>query len=189
MKTNELIEMTKQKNNINPFTRMKRLLECVSSDPTRAVLQRVKVEKEGEQTRITATDGRRLRSDLFDLQAAEGVYDIRANTATQVLLTKNKERLRFPNWRQVLPREEKAWALKGCGKNFVLWAGSSLGCRIDPKLVSVTENEEITLFIQREEPALNPVMLKNDTTIHIIMPVRVDEPWVAELDRIRKKAA
>lgn len=187
MKENELIELGK--NRAGDFARMKRLLGCVSNQPGREVLRRVKVEKETDRLRITATDGKRLRSDLFDLQAAEGVYDIRAASASQILLTKNKDRLRFPDWRQVLPDENKARSFKGRGSNFIVWAAAALGCRVDPKLLAVGEDEEITLFIQEEQPGLSPLLLKNKNTLHVIMPVRIDEPWVREVDSIRSQAA
>jgi hypothetical protein len=41
------------------------------------------------------------------------------------------------------------------------------------------------LFIQRDTPALSPVLLVNDTTTLVIMPIQVDQPWVREINAIR----
>jgi len=172
------------------FRRMKALLTCVSTDPTREAIRYARVEKDDDGILVIGTDGRRLRSDHFDMETIPGNYEIKANTAKSIFLTKSKSRLKFPNWRQVIPstNSKDAYALKGMGKRFVLWVTAGLGCYIDPELLAIRDDEGVTLYIQKDRPDLSPALLKNDTTTMVVMPIRVTEDWGRQLDAIRQAA-
>jgi hypothetical protein len=185
------IEVTKEKHNKADFARLRSVLACASHDPARYVISKVKVEKHEEGITIIATDGRRLRCDRFDMEAEPGLYDIKVNTARTVFLTMCKEELVFPNHRQVIPRHGKddAYALQGTGGSFVQWATSALGCYLDPALIELGEDEEVTLYIQKHDPCLSPALLVNDTTTLVIMPIRMDSEWVGQIEEIRLEMA
>jgi len=135
------------------FQRMRSLLTCLSTDATRPVLHNVLVETVEDGVQLTATDGKRLRSDRFDLDVSPGLY-----------------------------------ALKGTGSRFVLWASAALGCRLDPSVIALADHEAVMLYIQKDRPELSPAVLQNDRTTVVVMPFRVTEPWVHELEEIRKAA-
>ena len=172
------------------FPRMRTLLRCVSSDATRPILHYVQVETDEDGVKITATDGKRLRSDRFSIEASPGLYEIKANTARGVFLTKSRSQMKFPNHKQVIPslKPKDAYILKGVGSRFVLWASAALGCRLDPSMIALADHEAVTLYIQKDCPELYPAVLQNDRTTVIVMPFRVTEPWVRELDELRKAA-
>jgi len=188
MKT--IIEMQNTKASRYEFLRLKSVLSCASTDPTREVIRHVSVEPEDEGIRIIATDGRRLRADSFDLQAQAGLYEIKVQSAAQIFLVKAATQLKFPNWRQVLPslKPEDAHAFKGCGRNFILWITAGLGCLLTPELIALRDEEEITLYIQKQGPGMQPAVMQNDTTIFVQMPIRETDSWYEQIDRIRKAA-
>lgn len=179
------IEVTKEKNNLADFARLRSVLACASKDSTRHVITKVLVEKDDEGIIIVATDGKRLRTDRFDLEADPGIYDIKVNTAKTVFLTKCEEELVFPDYKQVVPASdnEHAYALQGLGRRFAMWATSALGCYLDPKLIELGEDEGVTLYIQKDAPDRSPALLKNDTTTLVVMPIRVD--LAQEIEQIR----
>jgi hypothetical protein len=181
------IEVKKDRHNRADFDRLRSVLACASKDSTRRAITRVLVEKDEEGVTVIATDGRRLRTDRFNLEFDVGLYDIKICSGKSVFLSESAEEGGFPNHRQVIPSSdsEHAYALRGSGKQFVLWATAALGCWLDPKLVELGEDEEMSLFIQRDTPALSPVLLVNDTTTLVIMPIQVDQPWVREVEAIR----
>ncbi len=185
------IEVTKEKHNRADFARLRSTLCCASTDPARHVINKVLVEKDGEGITVIATDGRRLRSDRFNLEAEPGLYDIKVNTAKTVFLSQCTEDLVFPNHRQVIPRTGKddAYALEGTGKRFAQWATSALGCYLDPDLIELGVDEEITLHIQKHAPDLSPALFTNDATTLVVMPIRVDRDWAQQIDQIHLEMA
>ena len=180
------------KENKEDFRRMKSVISCTSKDPTRPVLHHVLVETgEDEETiQVTATDGRRLRTDRFDMEASPGVYEIKASTGRSIYLVKSRQKLKFPDHRQVLPslKKKDAYQLNGRGHKFVLWASAGLGCRIDPALIELGDDEPATLYIQKKAPDLSPAVVQNNQTTLVVMPTRCTESWAIELDEIRKAA-
>jgi len=189
MKLNDTIEMNR-KNRID-FRRMKRLLACASKEPTRRISNKVQVKKTESGRTITANDGRRMRTDRFDLEAAPGIYDIKVNSGTSVFLMKNRERLRFPDTGRVIPSldPQDAYALKGPGKCFVVWAAAAQGCLLDPERIALAEDEAVTLYVQKLRPDLSPAVMKNDETLFLLMPCRGTEAWYQELEAIRTAKA
>jgi hypothetical protein len=183
------IELTKDKYTKADFVRMKSMLACASKDSTRHVITKVLVESVDDGITITATDGRRMRSDRFSMKAEAGIYDIKVNSGKLIMLTKCQEDLVFPSYRQVIPNHESqnAYALHGTGKRFVLWATSALGCYLDQKMVEVGDNEIVTLYINRSEPLRYPALLMNDSTTMVVMPYSDDGQWVREVEAIRKE--
>jgi hypothetical protein len=181
------IDVKKDRHNRAIFDRLRSVLACASKDSTRRAITRVLVEKNEEGVTVIATDGRRLRTDRFNLEVTAGLYEIKLNTGKRVFLSESAEEGGFPNHRQVIPssHHEHAYALRGTGKQFVLWATAALGCWLDPKLVELGEDEKVSLFIQRDTPELSPVLLVNDTTTLVVMPIQVDQPWVREIEAIR----
>ena len=147
------------------------------------------MEQHEDGITVIATDGRRMRSDCFSLEAEAGIYDIKVNSAKAVFLTECQEELVFPNHRQVIPKstDEIAYALEGRGKQFVLWATAALGCWIDPKLVELGEEEAVTLYLQKDDTKLAPVLLQNDQTTLVVMPMRLDHPWIRDLETIQRE--
>jgi hypothetical protein len=189
MKLNDTLEMTRT--NRTDFRRMKRLLSCASKDPTRPVINKVQVKKTESGITITATDGRRMRTDRFDLEAAPGIYDIKVNSGTSVFLMKNRERLKFPDTGRVIPSldPQDAYALKGPGKCFVVWAAAAQGCLLDPERIALAEDEAVTLYVQKLRPDLSPAVMKNADTLFLLMPCRVKEAWGQQLEQIRTARA
>jgi hypothetical protein len=180
------IELKNEKHTKREFARMRSVLACAATDSTRHVINKVLVEAEDEGIAIVATDGRRLRRDRFAIEAEPGIYDIKVNSGKAVFLTQCTEALTFPNYLQVIPRDSKddAYALEGNGKQFVLWATAGLGCLIDPKLVELGDDEAVTLYLQRSDPALGAVLARNADTVFVVMPLRLDQPWIREVEAI-----
>jgi hypothetical protein len=189
MKLNDTIEMNRT-NRID-FQRMKLLLACASKDPTRLVINKVLVKRAAAGVTITATDGRRMRMDHFMVEASAGVYDIKVNSGSGIFLMRNKEKLTFPKTEQVIPSMDPldAYALKGMGKRFVIWASSSLGCMLDPELIALNDDEGVTLYVQKKRPELSPALMKNEETTLVIMPLTLKEPWIQQLEEIRTARA
>lgn len=185
MKSKDTIEMTRS--NRTDFERMKAVLACASKDQTRYPITKVLVRKVAAGVTVTATDGRRLRIDHFMIEAAAGIYDIKVNSGSGIFLMKNREKLTFPKTDQIVPSLDPmdAYALEGTGGRFVLWASSALGCLINPELIVIGDHEKVTLHIQRKSPHLYPVVLKNDRTVFVLMPLTVKEPWMQQLEEIR----
>ena len=148
------IEITNKNPMKKMFARMKSVLACASKDPTRPVINKVLVEKNGDTLTITATDGTRLRSDRFKIKAEPGLYDIKSCNAKGLFMAKSEEGLVYPNHRQVIPsaQKEHAYSLTGKGPHFVLWAASALGCYIDPKLIALADDEPVTLSDLTKKP-------------------------------------
>lgn len=184
------IELIRTKQNAGDFRRMKKLLECASTDPTRDVIRYISVEKEEDAIRMIATDGKRLRADLFKIEAAPGLYEIKANTGQMIFLTKSCSRMKFPDWRQAVPSamESDVHAFTGCGHNFIIWVTAGLGCLIDPKLIALAEEEEVSLLLQKNDPGQHPALMQNETTLFILMPIRATEPWYERIRQIRRAA-
>jgi hypothetical protein len=63
MKIRDTIELTKAHPD---FQRMKSVLVCASKDQTRYTITKVLVKRAAEGITVTATDGRRLRTDESD---------------------------------------------------------------------------------------------------------------------------
>lgn len=181
-----IIELTKTKDNKADFNRMRTLLKYASNDPTRQALHYILVEANEHTATLTATDGRRLRSDQFELEAKAGLYEIKTNTAKMIYLVKSSCEYTFPNYKQVIPdvSADKAYALNGTGSNFVLWASAGLKCRISPELLAVNDEESFTMYISKEAPSISPVTLINDTTTVVVMPIRVTDEWADQMDRM-----
>ena len=189
MKTRDTIEMSRT-NRID-FQRLKSVLACASKDQTRYAITKVLVKREAAGVTITATDGKRLRIDHFDLEAMAGVYDIKVNSGSGIFLMRNKEKLTFPKTEQVIPSmdPQDAYALKGMGKRFVIWASAAQGCMINPDLIALDDDEGVTLYVQKKRPDISPAVVKNDETTLVLMPFTVTEPWRMELETIRTAKA
>jgi len=183
------IELSNDKYTKADFVRMKSMLACASKDSTRHVITKVLVETNEDGITITGTDGKRMRSDRFLMEAEAGVYDIKVNSGKLVMLTKCSEELVYPNYRQVIPNSdpENAYALHGTGKRFVLWATSAVGCYLDSKLVEVGDDETLTLYINKIDPLRYPALLVNDSTTMVVMPYTDDGKWIREVEAIKQE--
>ena len=184
------IEITKKESKAD-FARLRSVIACLSKDPTRAVINLLLVEKAQDGVIITATDGRRLRSDNFDFQVEAGLYEVKTCNAKSIFMVQSSEKSAYPNYEQIIPPhgEHSAYTLNGQGKMFVLWAASALGCYLDPKLVEVGEDEEVSLFIQKKSPHLSPALVRNKTTTFVLMPISTHWPWAYEIERIKSEIA
>lgn len=181
------IDMTSNGPMKKDFARMKCVLACASKDSTRPAINKIRVEQDGDMIMVTATDGTRLRSDRFKIKAEPGLYDVKTCNAKAIFMAQSNEGLLYPNHRQVIPYDDKqhAYALKGKGPRFVVWAASALGCYIDPKLVALGEDEAVTLFVQKTNPNLSPMLVKNTNTTLVVMPIRIDREWGDKLESIK----
>ena len=182
------IELTNASPMKDDFARMKLVLACASKDSSRPAINRVLVEKVKGGITITATDGKRLRTDRFKLKAEPGMYLIKTSNAKSIFMAQCHEGLTYPTYQQVIPSHgmRKAYVLSGRGKKFVLWASSALGCYLDPKLVAVGDEEDVSLHIQKNDPLLFPAVLKNKNTTMVVMPFRANAPWSRELETIKQ---
>jgi hypothetical protein len=185
------IEVSKDKYNRTDFARLRSVLACTSKDASRHVINKVLVEAAEEGITVIATDGKRLRTDRFSLEAEPGIYDIKINSAKTVFLSQCEEELVFPNHRQMVPASdaEHAYELHGTGKRFAMWATSALGCYLDPDLIELGEDEEVTLHIRKDAPGMSPALFRNDTTTLVVMPIRVDRERAQEVEDIRNDIA
>ncbi len=185
------LELTNDKHTRADFARLRSVLACASKDSTRHVITKVLVEQHEDGITVIATDGRRLRTDRFSLEAEPGIYDIKVNTARTVFLTMSDEDLVFPNHRQVIPRHGKddTYALEGTGKRFAQWATSALGCYLDPSLIELGSDEPVTLHVQKNDPGMSPALLMNDTTTLVVMPIRIDRDWAQQVEQIHLEIA
>ena len=181
------IELKNERQTKADFARMKSVLACASKDSTRHVITKVLVEKDEDGINVIATDGRRMRRDRFNLEAEAGIYDIKVNSAKSVFLTQCQEELIFPSYRQVIPISTGAavYTLEGVGRQFVLWATANLGCWIDPKLVAMGDDEAVTLHIQKIDPKRSSVLVSNETTTLVVMPMMLDHHWIQQLEAIQ----
>jgi len=180
------IEITNNGPMKKDFSRMKAVLACVSKDATRPAINKVRVEKDGDDVIVTTTDGTRLRSDRFHIKAEAGLYDIKTSNAKAIFMAQSNEGLVYPNHRQAFPSADPqhAYALNGKGPRFVLWAASALGCYVDPKLVALGEDEAVTLYVQKIRPNLSPVLVKNKSTTLVVMTFRMDPRLSSKIEAI-----
>lgn len=83
-----------------------------STDETRYALQHVHIEKEGQQTHIVATDGKRIHIHTFDpglldgdiTPIEDGDYEIVTKAAKLIVIAPaTDDELNYPNWRGLLP--------------------------------------------------------------------------------------
>jgi hypothetical protein len=160
----------------------------------RPELRGVLVEKfKGGGVYVVGCDGARLRRDYFGMQAAPGLYDVRSNSAKGIVLEPCKVLLRYPNYRKVVPASGgSAYSVSGKGSRFVLWAAAALGACVDPKLMALGDDETMDIFIQKEDPGSSPLMLKNNQTLMVVMPVLLDagigeQLAGMQLDRLRRQ--
>ena len=169
------------------FQRLRCVLACVGKDPARAVLRRVQVEKVKGGVAIVATDGARLRKDFFAMRVAPRFYDIRTNTTKAIRLEPCREPLKFPDYKKAIPSCDKrdAYAVSGTGPRFVMWVGAALGCYVDPELMALGAEEEVEVFIQKNKSGLSPLVVRNDRSTLVVMPVRLDADVVEKLKRFQ----
>lgn len=91
------------------FNDFRFLIQAETRDETRYFMSGVHVEREGKKTFYVCTDGRRLHKleyENHDIDLQPGDYDIRACKAGLILCPK-KEKTDFPNWRGVIPTDNK----------------------------------------------------------------------------------
>ncbi len=185
------IDITSHGSMKRDFSRMKAVLACVSKDPARLAINKVRVEKEGDGIIVTATDGTRLRSDRFHIEAEAGLYDIKTCNAKAIFMAQSNEGLVYPNHRQAFPATDPqhAYALDGKGPRFVLWAAAALGCYVDPRLVALGEDEAVTLHVQKAHPNLSPMLAKNKSTTLVVMTFRMDSRLSSQIEAIQTERA
>lgn len=157
------------------FDRIRHVAACRGRDRMQPALQRVWVEEVKGGITVTACDGVRLRRDFFVLRTKPGLYDVKANSTKQIVLEYCEILLRYPEYRKLIPATDRnAYAVSGKGAGFVLWAASVLGACVDPKLMAIGDDEMMDVFVQKSDPGNSPVLLKNKTSLLVIMPVRID---------------
>ncbi len=147
------------------------LTRCVSDDPKRPVLHYINVEKEGEGTRMVATNGRRLcwvdfpRWDDKD----DGLYRVITNRKTLVEMIKIEDQdLNCPNWRQVIPAEF-SFEFFTVGPLRVLLNCAHMGIMIDPENIPIEKDMHVKVHTNGET---DPIMIEHEHFGMIVMPMR-----------------
>ncbi|MFA5687811.1 MAG: hypothetical protein WC959_01465 [Kiritimatiellales bacterium] len=185
-----IIELS-SKTHKQDFQRLRAVVSCVSTDIKRMELNCVHVTKEENGILVTAVDGVRLRSDRFLLKTSPGAYGVKINNTQRIVLVKLSGKVKCPEWRRVVPSTEKAdaYAIEGIGKHSAVWASAALGYMLNPAMVALTDEEKATLLVPRDKSSRSPVVLKNEKTLYLQMPVRVNEKWIQTVEQIKSKAA
>lgn len=170
------------------FQRMRCVLSCAGGSQGRAVLRKVKVESFKGGIALLASDGVCLRKDRFAMRATPGLYDIQTNSAKVIRLEPCKEALKFPDYRKAIPSCDKrdAYAVSGKGSRFVMWAAAALGCYVDPMLMALGDEENVEVFIQKNKSGLSPLVVRNERSMLVVMPVRLDDDVAAKLERFQR---
>ncbi|RKX44214.1 MAG: hypothetical protein DRP64_06950 [Verrucomicrobia bacterium] len=57
---------------------------------------------------------------------------------------------------------------------------------LDPALVTLGDDESITLYVQKCAPELSPALLKNKDTTMVVMPFKGADGWSRELETIKQ---
>jgi len=169
------------------FQRMQCVLSCLGKDRMRPELHRVLIEAAKNGVYVIGCDGKRLRRDLFKLKAEPGLYEIEANNSRVIRLVPTKVLLRYPDYRKVIPKCDgrNAYAVSGKGSRFLMWVGAALGCFVDPKLMAFDDEEKVEVFIQKTDGGTSPLMVRNDYTLTIVMPMTLDDGIGEQLDRMQ----
>jgi len=97
------IEIMNTHTNRGRFTRMRSVVACASKDSTRPAINLVLVEAVKGGIVVTATDGKRLRSDKFKIKAEPGLYEIKTSNAKSVFLAESTGKLVYPTYERAIP--------------------------------------------------------------------------------------
>ena len=167
------------------FYRMRCVLACVGKDRMRPELLRVLVEKAKGGVTVVGCDGTRLRRDFFTMRAEPGLYEVRTNTSKTIYLEPSTVLVRYPDYRKVVPKCDgrDVYAISGKGSRFVMWVGAALGCYVDPKLMALGDDEMVDVVIQKADARTSPVLIQNDKSLLIVMPMKLDGGVGEQLDR------
>lgn len=169
------------------FARLKQVLACRADDSERMFLNMASVEQKGRGITITATNGKSLRQDKFNLKADPGIYAVQNDADQEIKLLKKQDVCLFPDYASCIPKYTKknCYSIEGSGPRFVTWAAAVLGVFLDPSLIHLEPNEYITVYVLKQPESA--VMIKNHQTLMIVMPMKINDSWVDALERINRK--
>jgi hypothetical protein len=175
------------------FHRWRQLLVCVGKDKMRPELSYVLVEKTSGGIYAVGCDGLRLRRDLFRIKVEPGLYEIEVNNVREIRLVPSPVKVRYPDYRKVIPRmdPESTYSVVGKSPRFAMWIGAALGCYVDPKLVPLDADEFGEVFIQKKDGYIMPLTFRNDLSLVVVMPMKLDgnvseQLQSMQLDRLRR---
>ncbi|VGO17684.1 hypothetical protein PDESU_06286 [Pontiella desulfatans] len=158
------------------FHRMRSLLACVGKDKMRPELHYILVEKTKGGVYAVGCDGLRLRRDLFRIKAEPGLYEIEVNNAREIRLVFSPIKVRYPDYRKVIPNlePESTYSVVGKSPRFAMWIGAALGCYVDPKLMPLDADEFGEVFVQKKDGYIMPLTFRNDLSLVVVMPMKLD---------------
>ena len=152
--------------------------QFVSKDPVRFILHNLYVEKDGDDTIVTATDGRILATVTLRMELEPGFYKVLKCNKSTVWLDKLPDDIgTYPNWRAVVPKPEgKEFDVNG--RRELCYAAALLGCYID---FDNTMKMEITgkMYITDRE---SPILVVGEWHTSVVMPVRSDKDAVTKAE-------
>jgi hypothetical protein len=164
----KMYRITKKNWNKDQFDRLAICLKYRSTDPQRPNIHGVKIE--GGVT--VCTDGQRLRADTLPIldDVPDGVYDV-IKTGKEVVFVPVERT--FPDWQQILPDLENAQlTFPACGAINPVFVAARCGCYVNPANVETVKHESFNLYFFGP---LEPVVLKNEQTLIVLMPMRIDD--------------
>ncbi|VGO17717.1 hypothetical protein PDESU_06319 [Pontiella desulfatans] len=169
------------------FHRMRSLLACVGKDKMRPELHYILVEKTKAGVYAVGCDGLRLRRDLFRIKVEPGLYEIKVNNSREIRLMPSPMKVRYPAYRKIIPglEPESTYSAVGKSPRFVMWIGAALGCYVDPKLVPIAHDEYGEIHIQKLDGEIMPLVFRNDHTLVVVMPMKLDGHIGEQLDRMQ----
>ncbi len=66
-----------------------------------------------------------------------------------------------------------------------MWIGAALGCYVDPKLIPISDDEAVEVFVQKTDAGISPLLIRNGKLLMVVMPMKLDGGIGEQLDRMR----
>jgi hypothetical protein len=169
------------------FQRMRNVLACCGRDRMRPELRGVLIEKFKGGVYAVGCDGMRLRRDFFAVKAEPGLYEIEVNNSRVIRLVPAKVLVRYPDYRKVIPSVDakSVYSVAGKGRRFAGWISSALGCHVDNALIAMGDDESVEVHVQKTAGATSALVMRNDRSLIIVMPMTLDDGISEQLDRMQ----
>lgn len=121
----------------------------------------------------------------LDSLAASGLISVRFKSGQRKEIAINVGG--YPDYRKILPNVEPQSTYSAVGKSprFAMWVGAALGCYVDPKLVPLDADEFGEVFVQKKDGYIMPLTFRNDHTLVVVMPMKLDGNAAEQLDRMQ----
>jgi len=161
-----------------------------SGDDTRYALQHVHIEREGLQTHIVATDGKRVHIHTFDpglldgdiTPIEDGNYEIVTKSAKNLVIARaTDDELQFPNWRALMPKDGGMFYEENVTRASVGRIGIRSGVLLATDFACDAcgfgcgfGKDEAVMIRFSSEGQGQPMLIKHDLGRAIVMPLRMD---------------